>query len=216
MIWTNNNNLLPHLIACLIIAADIQQEVYNCNMMKLIPFSTFLFWQVVVFTTTQRNHLITKSLQFGAANVVIVPLGRRGRSGRTDAWVDLQGLALSKEWEQRIKEQEHCVPSLMVTCIIVYILHWNLHQERIFLVILSAQLSFGGCIINPHCFTVLILFIIAAQVWPEEFRFMSQFAPCGFCRSCWFWREHWLTFLRWLVRSLTSAIQSVHFLRLLD
>lgn len=49
MIWTNNNNLLPHLIACLIIAANIQQEVYNCNMMKLIPFSTFLFWQVVVF-----------------------------------------------------------------------------------------------------------------------------------------------------------------------
>lgn len=43
-------------------------------------------------------------------------------------------------------------------------------------IIISAQLTFQGCITNPHCFTLSIPFINAVQVWLQEFRFRSQFA----------------------------------------
>ena len=85
-----------------------------------------------------------------------------------------------------------------------------------------AQLRFGGCIINPRCFTVLIPFIIAARGFLATGAqiYVLVCSRWVFCRSCWFWREHWLTaalcFGSRLVRSFSiaaSSLAAAHFTR---
>lgn len=105
------------------------------QMISLVEFSSSCLW----FSPNLKKSFKNKDSE----NFVIAPLilwqegGWRGRSGWTDAWVDLLGLALSKEWEQRKREQEHCVPFLMVNCRNVYVFNRNLHHKCILLVIFS-------------------------------------------------------------------------------
>lgn len=143
---------------------------------------------------TRINRLITRSLYLGATNFLTDLFSRAG-SGGTKAWANRVGTCAEQRfrtyrnknfvffvWWQHIHNCKLELPSSV---------HCSVSSPFI-CPSPNALLDFGRRSIHPCCWNVLTLIVIPAHVWLPTVPAAS---------SCCFWREDWLTFPHWLVRS---------------